>query len=306
VLHKILNLNTGGTTPGKDPADLYKVLILDRSTKDVIAPLLRVGDLRKLGVTLHLLLDTERQPIPDVAAVYLVAPSAANIERIVADAAAGLYDTMHLNFTTALPGKLMEQLATGVVKADAAKRVAKLHDQYVSFIALEPNLFSLNMPDAYVQLNDPSAQDSQIEVGVGCWVERSSAVTHAHAVLLLLRSTQAVVGAIVDGLFSVCVTLGVVPVIRCPRGGVAEHVASLLDGKLRCGRRMKRGGCRAACVSEVWGGAAPITLARCCVFALYARTQRCASCAQQSVHGGHNGSCGVPHAPVAVPAGPQL
>ncbi len=38
---------------------------------------------------------------------------------------------------------------------------------------------------------------------------------------------------IVDGLFSVCVTLGVVPIIRCPRGGAAEHLASALDAKLR-------------------------------------------------------------------------
>lgn len=44
---------------------------------------------------------------------------------------------------------------------------------------------------------------------------------------------QATVGAIVDGLFSVCVTLGVVPIIRCPRGGAAEHVAGLLDQRLR-------------------------------------------------------------------------
>lgn len=36
-----------------------------------------------------------------------------------------------------------------------------------------------------------------------------------------------------DGLFSVCVTLGVVPIIRCPRGGAAEHLASALDAKLR-------------------------------------------------------------------------
>lgn len=39
--------------------------------------------------------------------------------------------------------------------------------------------------------------------------------------------------AIVEGLFSVCVTLGVVPIIRCPRGGAAEHVAGVLDQKLR-------------------------------------------------------------------------
>jgi len=44
---------------------------------------------------------------------------------------------------------------------------------------------------------------------------------------------QAAVNHIVDGLFSVCVTLGTVPVIRCPRGGAAEHVAGLLDQRLR-------------------------------------------------------------------------
>lgn len=38
---------------------------------------------------------------------------------------------------------------------------------------------------------------------------------------------------IVNGLFSVCVTLGVVPIIRCPRGGAAEHIAGALDAKLR-------------------------------------------------------------------------
>ena len=50
---------------------------------------------------------------------------------------------------------------------------------------------------------------------------------------------QAAVAAVVDGLFSVCVTLGVVPIIRCPSGGSAEHVAGLLDQKVR-GRRVRR------------------------------------------------------------------
>lgn len=44
---------------------------------------------------------------------------------------------------------------------------------------------------------------------------------------------QAVVNNIVDGLFSVLVTLGVVPIIRCPKGGAAEHVAAALEGRLR-------------------------------------------------------------------------
>lgn len=44
---------------------------------------------------------------------------------------------------------------------------------------------------------------------------------------------QAAVNSIVDGLVSALVTLGVVPIIRCPRGGAAEHVASVLEGRLR-------------------------------------------------------------------------
>jgi hypothetical protein len=51
------------------------VLVLDRHTRDLIAPLLKVNDLRRHGVTLHLLLESDRQPIPDVPAVYFVRPT---------------------------------------------------------------------------------------------------------------------------------------------------------------------------------------------------------------------------------------
>lgn len=186
--------------------DVYKVLVLDRYTKEVLAPLLKVNELRRHGVTLHMLLDSERQPIPDVPAVYFVEPSEAAVQRIALDAQRGLYDSLHLNFSTHLPRPLMEKLAGTVVSSGTAARIAKLHDQHTQFVSLESGLFTLGLPDTYLQLNDPGAQDSQIE---------------------------AAVGAVVEGLFCVLATLGVVPVIRCPRGGAAEHVAVQLDARLR-------------------------------------------------------------------------
>ncbi|EOD22073.1 Sly1, SM superfamily protein, partial [Emiliania huxleyi CCMP1516] len=45
--------------------DPWKVLVYDSFCRDVISPLLKVGDLRKRGVTLHLLLDAEREQIAD-------------------------------------------------------------------------------------------------------------------------------------------------------------------------------------------------------------------------------------------------
>ena len=184
----------------------FKVLILDRFTKDIIAPLLHVSELRRHGVTLHMLLDSERQPIPDVPAIYFVQPTEAAIDRIASDAARGLYDSFYINFSTHVPRPLMERLATALVGSSAAARVAKIFDQHTQFNSLEPGLFTLGLPDTYLQLNDPRAQDSAIEAGVG---------------------------AVVEGLFCALATLGVVPIIRCPAGGAAEHVASRLDARLR-------------------------------------------------------------------------
>jgi hypothetical protein len=302
----MLNLNASATG-GKEFGDVYKVLILDKFCKDILAPLLRINDLRKQGVTLHLSLEADRQPIPDVPAVYFLQPTPANVERVVQDAQAGLYDAMHVNFVSAAPGRYIEQLAAGVVKAGALGRVTRLFDQYMSFVALEPSLFSLNLPACYLDLNDPCAKDSQIEVrggggqrgGLARWRWRAAAwqgevalegaggaaagpgagagapppccgrgrhchrdasgrccccggvgpapgwrccarrLCHPPVSAPPLQPApaptrpQAAVTAIVDGLFSALVTLGQVPIIRCPAGGAAEHVATLLDARLR-------------------------------------------------------------------------
>jgi hypothetical protein len=97
--------------------------------QDILAPLLHVNELRKHGVTLHMLLDAERQPIPDVPAIYFVQPSEAAVARIVQDVARGLYDAFHLNFSTHIPRPLMEKLAAGT-------RVAEGHRQLLAVLTL--------------------------------------------------------------------------------------------------------------------------------------------------------------------------
>jgi sec1 family domain-containing protein 1 len=163
LLLKMLSLNNPANA-GKDQAEVYKVLIYDNFCKDIVAPLLRVSELRKQGITLHLQLESERQSIPDVPAIYFLQATHANMERIAQDAAKGLYESMHINFVSSAPRSALEELAAGVVKASALPRIGKIFDQYLSFIALESNLFSLGLPHAYLDLNHPAARDSQIEV----------------------------------------------------------------------------------------------------------------------------------------------
>mmetsp|Transcript_17310 Transcript_17310/g.44389 ORF Transcript_17310/g.44389 Transcript_17310/m.44389 type:complete len:644 (+) Transcript_17310:191-2122(+) len=209
---RLLSFNAGGkgiglaASKGGGEEEGYKVLVLDRFARDMLAPLMRVNDLRKHGVTLHLMLESERQAIPDVDAVYLMQANQENVAHVVRDLTAGTYDTLHLNFVHAVPRPVMEELAMGAVQAGAGDRIAKVYDQYMSFMSLDDGTFSLGLPNSYLDLNDPSAQDFHIERGVA---------------------------QIVDGLFSVLCTLGVVPIIRCPKGGLAQHVSQALAAKLR-------------------------------------------------------------------------
>ncbi|CAL9116656.1 SEC1 family transport protein SLY1-like [Musa acuminata AAA Group] len=209
---RMLNLNQppnpgGGISSGAGAnEEVYKILIMDAFCRGVLSPLIRVNDLRKHGVTLYFGIDKERQKVPDVPAIYFVRATPDNVERIAADAGRGLYDSFHLNFSSSLPRPLLEDLARRTLEKDAVHRISKVYDEYLEFVSLENGFFSLAQPKTYVQINDPSAGEREIED---------------------------ILEKIVSGLFCVLATLGVVPVIRCARGGPAEMVASALDARLR-------------------------------------------------------------------------
>lgn len=180
----------------------WKILIYDQHTRGIISPLLSVSQLRARGVTLHLLLHADREPIPDVPAVYFVRPTPENLSAIARDCARRLYLRAHLHFSTRLERPAMEEFARLVVNTAGLQGIASVHDQFVEFACLEARLFSLNVPRSYVRYNDPGATAADME---------------------------AAMNGIAAGLFSVVATLGSVPVIRCPRGGAPEMVARKLN-----------------------------------------------------------------------------
>uniref|UniRef100_A0A6Q2WTW9 Sec1 family domain containing 1 n=1 Tax=Esox lucius TaxID=8010 RepID=A0A6Q2WTW9_ESOLU len=168
ALKRMLNFNAPPLkTTAAEP--VWKVLIYDRFGQDIISPLLAVKELRDMGITLHLLLHSDRDPIPDVPAIYFVMPTEENIDRI-----------------------------------------CQVFDQYLNFITLEDDMFILCNQNkeliSYHAINKPDIMDTDME---------------------------AIMDTIVDSLFCFFVTLGAVPIIRCPRGNAAEMVAVKLDKKLR-------------------------------------------------------------------------
>ncbi|KAI8616303.1 Sec1-like protein [Chytriomyces sp. MP71] len=204
----MLNFNDKKTQlVGGAPSEIvWKVLVYDKAGQDIISPLLKVNELRENGVTVHMPLFTDRQPITDVPAVYFVQPSPESIRRIGEDLAKNLYESYYLNFTHTISRNLLEELAAVALTANASVRIAQVFDQYLNYITLEERLFSLNFTDTYKLLNDASSSD---------------------------RVIDSVTENIVSALFSVVATMGVVPIIRCPRGNAAATVAQKLDQRIR-------------------------------------------------------------------------
>ena len=207
ALLRMLELNREtGSDRWQEP---WKVLIYDAYCRDVIiSPLLKVGDLRKAGITLHLSLDTEREVISDVPAIYFMQPTQANIRRLGDDCARQLYESFHIHFTPAVPRPLLEELAASTVESNSVSTVSRVMDQYLNFASVEEDFFSLQLPQSYLKLMRyaPASIDSVIE---------------------------ATIDSMVNGLFSAVVTLGAVPILRyAANGGPAQMVAEQLGRRL--------------------------------------------------------------------------
>ena len=188
----------------------WKVLIYDQTGRDILGPLLSVKELRDLGVTLHLMLHSSRDNIPDAPAVYFCLPTDDNIQRMCQDMSGQLYGGYYYNFISPVTRAKLEDLATSALQSGSEQQIQRVYDQYTNFICLEPEMFTLKQTRdntvSYYSLNRGAVQDSEMET---------------------------MLNSITDSLFALCVTLGTVPIIRCPAGNAAEAVAVKLDKKLR-------------------------------------------------------------------------
>lgn len=184
----------------------WRVLVLDRGTRDIVGPLLSVSDLRKEGITLHLMLHSERQPIPDVDAVYFVAGSMDNINRIVQDARDSLYGRMFLNFAGGISRSLLEKLAQAVAKDGTYGRIASVDDQFTNFVCAYPGVFSQQWPGSFRDLYSNDVTDADM---------------------------QSMVKSVASCLLAVAATRQTVPVICAQRGGAAEMVGQQLSELIR-------------------------------------------------------------------------
>ena len=139
--------------------------------------------------------------------LYFVEPTLANIQIICSDLARGLYSPAYVNFITSITRPLLEDFAAQIASTNTSEHIAQVFDQYLNFIVTEPDLFNMGMgKEDYWTMNSGKVSDQELDTAID---------------------------RIVAGLFSVSVTMGSIPIIRCPAGGAAFDIATKLDRKLR-------------------------------------------------------------------------
>ncbi|KAL0265875.1 UNVERIFIED_CONTAM: hypothetical protein PYX00_011592 [Menopon gallinae] len=135
----------------------WKVLVLDSRTQDIISPLLHVNELRECNITAHFLLETKRGRVRDTPAIYFVEETEKNIDTIARDVLDDTYSEYHINFTGAIRRPLLERLATALSEKGRGLFVRSIFDQYMNFVALQENLFTLHRKNTFSDPVDSGA-----------------------------------------------------------------------------------------------------------------------------------------------------
>lgn len=198
--------STDLTLASKSEEIVWKVLVMDRNSQAVISSILRVNDLLRCGITVHAVISAQRSPLPDVPAIYFVEPTVENVSIIIEDLQADKYESFYINFTLSINRELLEEFAKKVSLCGKGSKIKQVYDQYLDFIVTEPNLFSLDLQKTFTKFNNPQTSEDDIHI---------------------------IARDIADGLLASLITMGSIPIIRCPKNGPAELVATQLDLKLR-------------------------------------------------------------------------
>lgn len=138
----------------------------------------------------------------------------------------------HLNFIAPISRQRLEDLAAAALQAGCVANIHKVYDQYLNFITLEDDMFVLKHQNS----------DALSYYGEECVCVFGYCLLLTNDLYRIVAINRAntedvemenIMDSIVDSLFAVFVTLGTVPIIRCPKNSAAEMVARKLEKKLR-------------------------------------------------------------------------
>merc|ERR1712226_137283 len=127
----------------------WKVMVLDSLSMRMISACIKMTDLNNEGVTIVEDITKNREPITNLEAIYLIAPTEESIDLLCMDFQDSLhqkYRGCHIFFTEACPDELFNRICKTSCLRKATKTVKEIN---IAFLPYESNVFSLDRQDIF-------------------------------------------------------------------------------------------------------------------------------------------------------------
>ncbi|XP_054458670.1 syntaxin-binding protein 3 [Anoplopoma fimbria] len=138
-------------------SEVWKILILDSFTTKLLSSCCKMSDLMSEKITIVEDLFRSREPVPEMKAIYFMAPTAKCVDAFIADfKPKPKYKAAYVYFTDYCPDDLFNNM-----KRCCGMYIRVCKEINMSFMPQEAQVFTCNNPGAFQSIYSPKSQDKQ-------------------------------------------------------------------------------------------------------------------------------------------------
>ncbi|XP_067893679.1 syntaxin-binding protein 3 [Heterodontus francisci] len=135
----------------------WKILILDHYTTKLLSSCCKMSNLMSEGISVVEDLHKNREPVPNVKAIYFITPTEKSVNALINDFMkkhSYKYKAAYIYFTDYCPDTLFSRLKTACSKA-----IKCCKEVNISFLSYESKVFTFDIPDAFHSIYSPTSTD---------------------------------------------------------------------------------------------------------------------------------------------------
>uniref|UniRef100_A0A671RJY8 Syntaxin-binding protein 3-like n=1 Tax=Sinocyclocheilus anshuiensis TaxID=1608454 RepID=A0A671RJY8_9TELE len=136
-------------------SEVWKILILDQFTTRLLSSCCKMSNLMSEGITIVEDLHKNREPVPEMKAIYFMRPTAMCVDAFINDfKPKPKYKAAYVFFTDYCPDDLFDKM-----KKNCAKHIKVCKEINISFLPLEAQVFTCENTEAFKSIYTPNSQD---------------------------------------------------------------------------------------------------------------------------------------------------